>query len=147
MFRKILFPVDLSKNMYKICPVVTEMADKFKSDIHCIYSLNVTMYYSHIGISASYVTDFENKARTEAEAKLKQFAEENFGGKTVTARILNGRAGDEIVKYARSEQMDLVIMGHSSIGFERAVLGSVAGYVVKYSPVPVMVISPEVLKK
>ncbi|MFO7965823.1 MAG: universal stress protein [Desulfobacterales bacterium] len=146
MFGKILFPVDLSENMYKIQPVVIEMADKFNSEIHCVYCLHVAMYYSHIGLSVAYVADFENQARAEVEKKLKKFTAENFQGRRIHSKILSGRPGDEIVRYIHSENMDLVVMGHSSTGIERALLGSVAAHVVKYSPVPVMVISPGVLK-
>ena len=44
-----------------------------------------------------------------------------------------------------SEGIDLIIMGHSSTSIERAVFGSIAGYVVKYSHVPVLIISPSIL--
>ena len=146
MFPKILFPVDLSENMHKTFPYVIEIANKFESEVHCVYCLHVSMYYANIGMPLGYVADFENTAQKEAELKLKSFTEENFKDRKIRTKILTGHPGNEIVDYARSEQMDLVIMGHSSTGIERAILGSVAGYVVKYSPVPVMIISPEVLK-
>ena len=64
----------------------------------------------------------------------------------MTTKILVGRPGDEIIGYVKSEDIDMVIMGHSSTGIERAIFGSVAGFLVKYSPVPVMVISPNLLR-
>lgn len=147
MFRKILFPVDLSESMYEICPFVIEMADKFDSEIHCVHCLHVAVYYSHLGIAVAYVRDFENTALKKAEIMLEKFTAENFKDRISHTKILYGRPGYKIVEYIRSKQLDIVIMGHSSTGIKRAVLGSVAGHVVKYSTVPVMVISPEVLKK
>ena len=147
MFRKILFPVDLTANMQKISPYVIEMADKFGSEIHCVYSLYVGVYYAHIGMPSAYVADFEGKAQIEVEAKLNHFIAETFKGRNVRSQILNGRPGDQIIDYARENGIELIVMGHSTTGIERAVLGSVAGHVVKYAPVPVMLISPEVLKE
>ncbi len=145
MFKKILFPVDLSPEMTNIVPIVNEVADKFDSEIHCVYSLNVTAYYTHIGMVPAYVRDFESGARERVEATLDKFKNDNFQGKNIKTEILMGRPGDQIVEYATSRQMDLIIMGHSSTGIERAIIGSVAGHVVKFSPVPVLVISPEIL--
>ena len=147
MFPKILFPVDLSENMHKTLPYVLEMADKFGSEIHCVYCLHMANFYVGTGISITFFTDFENTVYERVKIKLEKFTEENFNDRIIHTKILNGRPGDKIVEYACSEQLDLVIMGHNSTGIERAILGSVAGHVVKYSPVPVMVICPEVLKK
>ena len=147
MVKKILFPVDLSQDMDKITPLVREMADKFDAEIHCVYSLHVTSYYTHIGMAPAYIADFEINAKQSATDKLEKFALNNFQGNNVKTRILIGRPGDQIVEYAESNQIDLIIMGHSTTGIERAIIGSVAGHVVKYAPAPVLIVSPEVLKK
>ena len=147
MFQKILFPVDLTENMYRILPFVIEMAKKFGAQIHCVYSLHISSYYGNIGMGDTYVGEFEANARQEIEMKLDHFIADNFEDKKVQVLILNGRPGNEIVNYAKEKNIDLIIMGHSATGFERAVMGSVSAHVVKYSPSPVMVISPEVLKK
>ena len=146
MFNKILFPVDLSDASLKICPYAKEMAEKFGSEIHVIYVVHVSHYYSNLEMSAAYLGDFEAEVKKGAEKKFKEFVAEHFQGQSVVARILIGRPNDEIINYSKSEGIDLIIMGHNSTGIERAIFGSVAGHVVKYSPVPVMVISPDLLK-
>jgi len=147
MFRKILFPVDFTDNMNRILPFVLEMADKFQSEIHCVNSLHVSAYYANIGMGAAYVGEFEASARAESKNRLDEFVSKHLAGRHVEASILIGKPGHEIVDYARKNHMDLIIMGHSATGLERAVMGSVAAHVVKYSPVPVLVISPEVMNK
>lgn len=67
MFKKILFPVDLSKASSKICPYVLEMTDKFNSEIHIIYVVHVTHYYSNLDISAAYIGNFETEIYKGAE--------------------------------------------------------------------------------
>ena len=146
MFKKILFPVDLSDASSKVVPYVKEVAEKFGSEIHITYVVHVSHYYSNLEMSAAYLGDFEAEVKKGAEKKFKEFVTENFPGQSVVARILIGRPHDEIIAYSKSEAIDLIIMGHNSTGFERAIFGSVAGHIVKYSPVPVMVISPDILK-
>ena len=147
MFKKILFPIDLSKSMNRILPIVTEMADKFGSEIHCVHCLHVSTYLGDMGLGAVYVVDFELSLQQEIKMKLEDFISDNLKGRPVQSAILTGRPGDQLVEYAKEKQIDLVIMGHSTTGIERAIMGSVAGHVVKYSPVPVMVVSPGALYK
>ncbi|MBU4052761.1 MAG: universal stress protein [Proteobacteria bacterium] len=145
MFNKILFPVDLSPASLKICPYVKEVAQKFQSEIHVVYVVHVSHYYSNIDMSAAFVVDFETEVRKGADKKFNDFVSANFSGLPVQSQILSGRPIDEIMTYVKSKEIDLVVMGHSSTGIERAIFGSVAGHMVKYSPVPVMVISPDIL--
>ena len=146
MFKKILFPIDLSDASLKVSPYVKEVAEKFNSEIHIIYVVHVSHYYSNLEMSAAYLGDFEAEVKKGAEKKFRDFVSANFPEAPSVARVLAGRPNDEIIAYAKSEGIDLIVMGHNSTGFERAIFGSVAGHVVKYSPVPVMVISPDILK-
>lgn len=146
MFKKILFPVDLSDASSQICPYVLEMAEKFSSEIHLITVVHVTHYYSNLDMSSAYIGNFETEITKGAEKKFHRFVDEHFKNIPVKTKVLIGRPSDEIMSYTRSERIDLLIMGHSSTGIERAIFGSVAGHAVKYSPVPVLVISPEMMK-
>jgi len=147
MFKKILFPVDLSENMNRILPYVAEMAERFGSEIHCVHCLHVSTYFADMGVGAVYMSDFELHLQQEIKIRLEDFISDNLKSRHVQTTILTGRPGDQLVEYAKKNQIDLVIMGHSTTGIERAIMGSVAGHVVKYSPAPVMVISPEALQK
>jgi nucleotide-binding universal stress UspA family protein len=146
MFKKILFPVDLSEASSKVCPYVNEMAEKFGAQIHALHVVQVNLYYTNLDMAASYLGDFESAVKKGAEKKFNAFLSANFPGKNVVAKMVTGQAKDEVIQYIKNEGMDLVVMGHSSTGLERAIFGSVAGHVVKHSPVPVMVISPDLLK-
>lgn len=147
MFKKILLPFDGSKNMNRILPFVTEMAERFGSEIHCVHCIHLSTYYGEMGFGAVNLGDFESNLRQEIKMRLDEFISDNLKGRNVQATILTGRPGNQLVEYANENQIDLVIMGHNTIGIERAIIGSVAGHLVKYSPAPVMVISPEALQK
>jgi nucleotide-binding universal stress UspA family protein len=54
-----------------------------------------------------------------------------------------GDAGEEIVRTAEKEGIDLIVMGtHGRKGLDRTLFGSVAGFVVKHSSVPVLTVNP-----
>jgi len=146
LFKKILFPVDLSEASLKIVPYVKEAVDKFDAELHVVYVAHVTQYYASLDMPAAYLGDVESEIRSGAGKKIKEFLETYFKDLPAQSKILSGRPGSEILRYAKSEGIDLIIMGHSSTGIERAVFGSVAGYAVKYSHIPVMIISPSILE-
>jgi nucleotide-binding universal stress UspA family protein len=62
-------------------------------------------------------------------------------GRSVHARLLSGDAATEIVKHARGERFDLVVIGtHGRTGIPHLVLGSVAERVARQCPCPVLVV-------
>ncbi|MFC1886417.1 universal stress protein [Thermodesulfobacteriota bacterium] len=146
LFKKILFPVDLSEASSKIVPYVREAMDKFDAELHVVYVVHVTQYYAGLDMAAEYIGDVESDIRAGAEKKIDEFLETFFKDHSVQHKILSGRPGNEVLRYAESKGIDLIIMGHSSTGIGRAVFGSVAGYVVKYSHAPVLVISSGILE-
>jgi len=146
LFKKILFPADLSEASLKIVPYLDEMLRKFEAELHIIHVVHVTHYYNQLDMPVDYLGNVEAEISSWAEKKLRGFVEENFKDYKVTTQILRGRPGNEIISYAEKNGVDIIIMGHSSTGLKRAIFGSVAGHAVKYSPVPVMVISPSVLE-
>ncbi len=138
--KKILFPVDLSAGSKKVALYVKEFADKFDAEVHVIYVAHVASYYSSLEVPSAGLMHFETEVINAAEVQLKDFMEKNFKDLPVKTDIITGNPGEKIIDYARSENMDLIIVGHSRVGVERLILGSVAGHLVKWSPIPVMVI-------
>ncbi len=55
--------------------------------------------------------------------------------------LLTGSASDEIVRFATEHHADLIVMGtHGGSGPWRLLLGSVAQYVVRHAPCPVLTV-------
>ena len=70
-----------------------------------------------------------------------------FKGVKAEGRVLVGYASDEILKKAREEECDMIVMGtHGRRGIDRLIFGSVAEKVVKNSTVPVLTIRPHQAK-
>jgi len=75
-------------------------------------------------------------------AKAKALAErEGIRVKTLLRETLGGPAADTIVRDARRQRADLIVLGtHGRRGVRRLVLGSDAEQVVRSSPVPVLLV-------
>ncbi|MFC1838856.1 universal stress protein [Thermodesulfobacteriota bacterium] len=142
-YKNILFPTDLSEGSKKIAENVKLMAEKFGAEINVLYVSSVGHYYSSINLPAAGLTSFEEEVMLAAEGQLDDFAEEHFEGMNFKTDITAGNPADEIIEYARRKGIDLIIMGHSRVGLERVLLGSVAHRIVKLSPIPVMIIRVE----
>jgi len=141
-YKKILFPIDLTEGSEEIAKHVKAIADKFGAEIHIIFIAHVRHYYDGLYIGASYVGDFEHEVVKAAERQFQDFTNENFHDYSAITKVITGYPGDEILCYAKSEKIDLIIMGHSRKGIKRLILGSVAGHVVKRSQAPVMIVNP-----
>jgi nucleotide-binding universal stress UspA family protein len=77
------------------------------------------------------------------EEKVKAFFADGATGLQPTIKVVIGDPADEIIDYISAEDISLVIIGtHGRRGLDRAVFGSVADRVLRFSPVPVMVVNP-----
>jgi len=65
-------------------------------------------------------------------------------GVTVEKAVLIGDAAEEIIKYAREQNVDLIMMAtHGRTGLSRTISGSVADRVVTSGAAPVLLVRPE----
>jgi len=141
IFKKILFPIDFSETSNQIVPYMTEILDKFEAEAHIIFVTHVNQYYDWMGMQSSYVVDFEDEVKKQAKNQLQSFIDNHFTNYPIVSKIMVGYPGEEILRYAEHEKIDLIIMGHNKTGIKRMILGSVAGYVVKKSHVPVLIVN------
>ena len=143
IFRRILFPVDLSEVSPKIVPYVRDMEAWFDAEIHLLFVARILQHFTSIYVPHPSVNKFEAEIVKGAEKKLQEFVNEHFRADSPKTRVLLGDPAEEILNYAQSEGIDLIIIGtHGRKGIERIIFGSVAERVVKKSPVPVLTVNP-----
>jgi len=144
--KKILFPVDLSEGSTRVAAYVKEVGEKFEADIHCIFVARVMEHYAGLYVPHPSITSFEAEIVKGAEKKLQEFVDEVFQDRPVEAKVVPGDPAEEILNYARSEKMDLIVMGtHGRKGIDRIIFGSVAEHIVKKSPIPVLSVNPYIV--
>jgi nucleotide-binding universal stress UspA family protein len=140
--KKILFPTDFSEGSSHALLYAVDMVKHYgaKLDIvHVIYDIVKTSgwYVPHISMDEMY-KDIEKGAKKE----LERFGDEEIRGlKGVERTILTGVPHDEILKFAKENKIDLIIMGsHGKKGIDRILFGSTAAQVVRFAPCPVLTV-------
>jgi nucleotide-binding universal stress UspA family protein len=98
--------------------------------------------------SAAQIVEDQKELHRKAESYLSGIAE-NLKKAGIAAQgaaideMENEQAADIILNYARNNNIDLIIMStHGRSGVSRWAMGSVVEKIVRYSPVPVMTITP-----
>jgi nucleotide-binding universal stress UspA family protein len=144
MFHNILFPVDFSEASPKIAPWVIDITKRYDSKLHLLFVARSFKYFDGVYVPPVSIQTFEHEIIEGGEKQIEEFARTYCGDFPVCkTRVVLGDAAEEIIKYIKSEGIDLVIMGtHGRKGLDRIIFGSVADRVIKMSPVPVMSINP-----
>jgi nucleotide-binding universal stress UspA family protein len=95
---------------------------------------------SDVLVSSRGLAQVEADEREATLARWRADAERQVG-RPVSARVLWGDPTEALVRHAREERCDLLVLGtHGRTGMSRLVLGSVAESVARRSPCPVLVV-------
>ena len=138
--KRILFALELSDLSKEIVPWVTTMHQKLEAEVHVLHVIPGLEYF--YAISPEDAPDKDALVRA-GEEKVKAFFADDVKGLRPKIKVLIGDPADEIIDYINAEDISLVIIGtHGRRGIDRAIFGSVADRVLRFSPVPVMVVNP-----
>jgi nucleotide-binding universal stress UspA family protein len=131
-FQHILFPVDFSKPCERVVPWVVQMSKRLRSRLTLLHVWESP--YSRSGEIDSHllegVTHFE-QLDTQQHAALQKFRQMHFASAGAEIVLRKGQAGEEITEYARTTDVDLIMMPTHGYGrFRAALLGSVTAKVI-----------------
>jgi universal stress protein A len=89
----------------------------------------------------TYITE----SRAAAEKSLATVLDPKWAaGRTVIQAVVDGSPKAEIIKYARKQNIDLIVLStHGRTGLPHMIIGSVAESVVRTAPCPVLTVRPE----
>lgn len=134
--KKILVPVDFSKESIKAVDQALEMADSadLVEVVHVAPDLDVTTP----GVVWESIS--EEVQQKNVEASFEQvLADEKYRG--VQRHVLFGDAGHRIVEQAEAIGAHVIVMpSHGRTGFQRLLIGSVAERVLRLAHLPVVVL-------
>jgi nucleotide-binding universal stress UspA family protein len=86
------------------------------------------------------VTQLRRNLEQEATESLTRVAAEG-GAAAAELVVRHGKAGQELLRYAREAHAELIVMGVSGRGaIDRAILGSTAQRVLRDAPCPVLTV-------
>jgi len=138
-FGKILFPTDFSESAENASRYALSLAKKYASKVYVIHVIEPFTYTTEFGLDFSaQLKEMEASARRLLDDVAASIKKNNLDVESV---LITGEPFVEIIKYARKEQVDLIVMAtHGRSGIEHMLMGSVAEKVVRKSPCPVLTI-------
>ncbi|MDD5435302.1 MAG: universal stress protein, partial [Nitrospira sp.] len=133
------FPTDFSESAEDASLYAISMAEKYQSKIYVVHVIEPFTYTTDLGIDmGDQYQVMEATAKRFLDDKVTSIREKIIN---VEGILLSGEPFVEIIKYAKLEQVNLIIMAtHGRSGFEHMLLGSVAEKVVRKSPCPVLTV-------
>ena len=147
-YKRILVPVDGSPTSAKGLKEAIKLATAAKGRAHArLRLLHVVEEYAaftapEIGADIGPVLEAMKAGGRRTLARMQRSAR-SAGARPETALMEDfaGRVAEAIVKEAKRWRADLIVMGtHGRRGVKRVLLGSDAELVVRYSPVPVLLV-------
>jgi len=143
-YKKVLFCTDFSENADYAFDFAYGIA---KRDKGLLYILHVIPHNSNQSYAESFITTEDLKKIQKAVEEdiannyKERYAKNMENGITYEFVTKSGREDEEIIKFAKQEKADIIVMGtHGKTGIEHVFFGSVAEKVLRHSPFPVFVI-------
>ena len=140
--RNILVPIDFSAQCENALDYAIGLASKLDATIHLIHVIGLpAMGVPELGLALTSSVIEQMVNTNEAALEKLAAARRAAGAKIGEVLLRTGDAREMILHAAESVHADLIIMGtHGRRGLSRALLGSVAEWVVRVSPVPVLTV-------
>ena len=143
MFEKILVATDGSEHGYRASRVALELGKISGGKVTAIYVAD-TVKTSHLpdDMLLFSIRELLLKEGKEALKQVEDLAKEM--GVSFESVVVEGNPGSEIIRYAETSGMDIIILGAvGRTGLDKFLLGSVAEKVVRNSKIPVLTIPRE----
>lgn len=140
MYDRILVPTDGSPGVERAVEHAVDLASAHGAALLAVYVVN-TASFATLPMETSW-EGMGDMLREDGASALQRVEEIAAGaGVPAETHLLEGSPSREIVRFAETEGVDLVVMGtHGRGGIDRLLLGSVAERVVRSSTVPVLTV-------
>ena len=145
--KNILYPIALTDISLKVAPYVVSLAKQLDAEVHLLHVLRRFDWFVDTYVEDSpkpdfkrIASDFEDKILIQAQQKLEAFQKQHLTDiQIANAVVVSGTHYRQILDYAKSEGIDLIIMG-TGTRRQKMMFGSVADKVSRMTKVPVMLI-------
>jgi nucleotide-binding universal stress UspA family protein len=141
--RRIVHPTDFSSASLPAFKKAVEVAKENNATLIVVHVLPILPVIGDAFIPPATIDEMIRAQSAQAKRSMDRLVKRaRAAGVKATGVVLdNGAVPDAIVRFARRQRADLIVMGTHGHGFlARALLGSVAQRVVNKAPAPVMLI-------
>ncbi len=144
--KKILFPTDLSDAAAEAQLYACSLAEQYGAELHI---LSVVQDVTLVSPDPTNPWVIPASSLEEVTASVVQSLEKIpdaawSAGKSIIRTVRTGAPFLEILRYAKDQNIDLIVLGtHGRSGLAHVLMGSVAERVVRKSPCPVLTVHPK----
>ena len=144
-YSQILFCTDFSENAKAALPFAIDLSKKYGATLHMVHVYQDPGELAEFEISSEIKMDWIRVAQslgTASETKLRELCNKvTQEMKSCRFKMLRGKPHLEIIRYAKENAVDLIVMAsHGLSGLEHVLFGSTAERVLRESPCNVLVI-------
>ena len=141
---KILFPTDFSKHSQAALPFVVDLAKRYDAEVHCLHAVDTEYEFP---MEERYIVPLRTKPIDSDQlqrvtwAHMTEFVDKHMSEvrSLVRMTVVPGNPFEEIVRYAREEKVELIVIGtHGHSALASMLLGSVAERVIRKAPCAVL---------
>lgn len=142
---QILVPTDFSEFSSTALKYGCELASRFGARLHLLHVVEDNFAFVPDGglvVGAELIVE----TKQAAEKAIERLPDADWlpnGRDQVQRSVVQGTPFVEVVRYAKSNEIDLIVVGsHGRTGLSHMLLGSVAELVVRKAPCPVLTVRP-----
>ena len=143
-YKRILVPVDGSPTSAAGLKAAIKMARESGAKLRLVHVVDEYAAFAGMDAGASIgplIDSLKAAGKRTLERVGRGVAAKGMRAETCLVENFGGRIADAIVKESKRWKADVVVMGtHGRRGVKRVLLGSDADLVVRYSPIPVLLI-------
>ena len=138
MFRQILVPTDFSKKHIHPLEIATNLATKYKGVIYLLHVVEIiadTIFTEY----EDFYSKLEKRAQKQMSALIASYAEKAV---QIIPRIAYGNRVQEILKFIKENEIDLVIMNSHKVERDNPIQswGTISYRVALLSDCPIMLV-------
>ena len=136
MSERIVLAVDGSEPARRAVPVAADIASKYGSEVIAVHVLE-----QQLGGGGPIAFDTTEEANRVADDTARSLKDVGVSARPEARAAIAGRAAQEIIDVATSEDAGLIVMGSRGMSdWEGLLVGSVAHKVLHLSSVPVLIV-------
>ena len=138
--RKILFPLDFSKESIRPLDLLRAIAARHGSEVIVYHAIDVEIPAVYYTAGIESVLQLDPGLHERVEKKMRELIGTRLDGLNVHFMVAEGRAAKLIRAFARQQEIDLIVMGAAgSHGIGDFLFGSTASRVIQKAVCPVLI--------
>lgn len=144
--KKMLVPIDLSEFSLEALELANSLASLYQAQVYLLHVIPIETPIGYPAVDHHSETILRDAGDFSVKLLDAMIEKKMNNSKKLVRVIRRGEPHLEIVRYAKDEGVDLIIMAtHGRTGLARVFLGSVAEAVIRRSPVPVLAVKPRIV--